>query len=291
MEKKIDFIGVGFPRSGSSWTHEMISAHPQLCGSNPKEAGFFNDPELYKEGWSKEKKYYRHCKPGQLKGEFHPGYIKDKDALERIREHNPNIKIIVCLRNPVYRTFSHFHKHKAKGKEFVATFDQVIEHSENPYVYMSRYPEKIKLLYSVFPKEQVHFIKFSDIGDTPRKVVADLYAFLGVDADYRPENLTDGVNTGGQLVARSLSLAKVLYRLEALFWNDSLAFVRKLLVKMGVRRMYDGLQNLNKKHLKKSQVKAPRLKPEDTKRLYNIFKDDIDKTEKLTNLDLNSWRQ
>ena len=41
-------------------------------------------------------------------GEKTPSYINFKKAIDRIHDYNPNIKLIIILRDPISRAWSHF---------------------------------------------------------------------------------------------------------------------------------------------------------------------------------------
>ncbi len=47
---KIDFIGIGATKSGTTWIAQCLKEHPQICGSSIKEINFFNIPFRYKKG-------------------------------------------------------------------------------------------------------------------------------------------------------------------------------------------------------------------------------------------------
>src|SRR3989344_9560618 len=128
-EFKVDFVGIGAQKCVTSWISALLHEHPDICHSRRAQTSFLNSPnrklrrgiKSYEKGkeipftndgaetnffdvWVKYKKgleyykntYYSHCKSGQIKGEFTPGYIDSPTAAERIKKHNPNVKLIVC---------------------------------------------------------------------------------------------------------------------------------------------------------------------------------------------------
>lgn len=42
MVNKIDFIGIGSGKSGSTWLWTNLIKHPEISSSNPKEINFFS---------------------------------------------------------------------------------------------------------------------------------------------------------------------------------------------------------------------------------------------------------
>ena len=103
---KIDFIGIGTQRAGTTWIANCLSAHPQICLSNPKEVHFFGSVR-YSFGLDWYKKHFS-AKPNQITGEFDAGYFASKNAAIQIKEHFPDVKIIISLRNPIEKAFSNY---------------------------------------------------------------------------------------------------------------------------------------------------------------------------------------
>lgn len=51
--------------------------------------------------------HFESCNQEKVADEFTPRYLYDKDAVERIKKHLPNTKVIICIRNPTNRAISH----------------------------------------------------------------------------------------------------------------------------------------------------------------------------------------
>ena len=54
---KVDFIGIGAPRCGTTWIAKCLSEHPQICLSSVKETDFFG--KYYRKGLSYYKSFFR----------------------------------------------------------------------------------------------------------------------------------------------------------------------------------------------------------------------------------------
>lgn len=117
---KVDFIGIGAPRSGSTWLFHALGRHPAVCLSEPKEIKYFNREDFLRpviDGDDESPyinpnhardldwyaRHYRHCPADSLKGEFSPQYLFDDAAPARIHTSFPDVKLLVCLRNPIDR--------------------------------------------------------------------------------------------------------------------------------------------------------------------------------------------
>ena len=115
---KIDFIGIGAPKCGSTWVSKCLEEHPEILFSaskTRKELRFFNHanflPDVYESYIHIDKyeekglKWYYEQFPnnesGIIKGEFSTLYLFDEQAPNRIMKHFPDVKILVTLRQPV----------------------------------------------------------------------------------------------------------------------------------------------------------------------------------------------
>ena len=55
--------------------------------------------------------------PGQLRGDATPSYMYWQPAPARMARYNPALKIVVVLRNPITRAYSHWNKEWRRGRE------------------------------------------------------------------------------------------------------------------------------------------------------------------------------
>ncbi|MGH7948538.1 MAG: sulfotransferase family protein [Candidatus Binataceae bacterium] len=100
-----DFMGVGPPRTATTWLHAALSGHVGLP-KGVKETHFF--VWEYERGIDWYKEFFRDCAPGLPVGEIDPTCFDRPQARDRIADQIPNCKIIVTLRNPVERVWSHY---------------------------------------------------------------------------------------------------------------------------------------------------------------------------------------
>jgi len=109
-ETKIDFIGVGFGRSGSNWLVHCLYEHPQI--SIPKfnlltEINYF--PEEYEVmGLKNYFKKFSDCNPSKVVGEISTLIINKKRSAKLLKRLFPNIKIIIYQRDEEKRMQSYY---------------------------------------------------------------------------------------------------------------------------------------------------------------------------------------
>lgn len=104
-----DFLSIGAPQSGSTWLYANLSKHPQVY-FHRKEMRFFEE-DFYGSlhYWSLKRHYANHyvCGSQKVKGDISPGYsITPLRRIRFVRKIMPDVRLILILRNPIYRTWS-----------------------------------------------------------------------------------------------------------------------------------------------------------------------------------------
>ncbi len=98
-----DFLGVGQPRTATSWLDTVLRGHVGLP-REVKEVDFF--VKNYARGIDWYANYFTECDPNLPVGEICPSYLGSDEARERIALHIPNCRIICTFRDPVEVLFS-----------------------------------------------------------------------------------------------------------------------------------------------------------------------------------------
>ncbi|MDP3920813.1 MAG: sulfotransferase domain-containing protein [Candidatus Omnitrophota bacterium] len=102
------FLIIGAQRSGTSALHTCLSRHPLLFGAPVKEIGYFAYNCKYGRG---DEWYERELEPGNIDAarmtfETTPEYAYFPWCAERIHVFDPNIRLIMLVRDPVDRAYS-----------------------------------------------------------------------------------------------------------------------------------------------------------------------------------------
>jgi len=202
-----DFIVMGAPKAGSTALHAALADHPELFLSPVKEPKFFlcdNQPPPRQTGpgdahsrqewiWRRDdyEDLFRDAPPGTLVGESTPLYLQDLDAHYRIARLAPEAKLIAVVRDPVDRAYSNWAHLWSDGLEPEADFlaacaaeDERQRQGWAPfwrYKGQGRYGEQLEHLYSVFPRDQVHVLRYRELVDEPQACIDAIATFLGVE--------------------------------------------------------------------------------------------------------------
>src|ERR1700724_1573869 len=109
---RLDFTIAGAQKSGTTALHHFLSKHPDISMGDQQEMHFFDNEEIFA-GPIDYEVLHQHYPPdggstdlgkapaGQaVAGDCTPIYLYWKPAMERIWKYNPQIKLIILLRNP-----------------------------------------------------------------------------------------------------------------------------------------------------------------------------------------------
>jgi hypothetical protein len=200
-----DFLIIGAQKGGTTSVYAYLSAHPHVRPGLFKEAHFFDLRFARGERW------YRSIFPlrGPLRkaraitGEASPYYLFHPLAAERAARVAPHARVIVLLRDPAERAWSHYRHEVAAGRESLSFLDAIRAeperlagaedavrtgssadlaeaHRRHSYVARGRYAEQLARWFAVFPREQILVLRAEDLFHEPDRVWAGVQDFLGL---------------------------------------------------------------------------------------------------------------
>jgi hypothetical protein len=298
MDKQsLDFLVVGTAKSGTTTLHELIKSHPEIAVPRAKEVPFFNDDELYKKGLSWYLRQHFKSQSEQKKwGTVTPQYTffrgghSPASTAKRIKNELPKVKIVVILRHPVERTFSHFKTSVRRSNE-KRTFDQAINdllanrkkldrqrkqewNASNLFLFASEYGKVLQPYFNEFGKDNVLVLYFEDLKENPNKVLKQLFKFIGVKQNYEPKSQKKHYNAGGMKPKVGLLTPKYLYKIPGLrkAWRT--------LVPYNIRKIIE--VNVNSWNAKKDNKKLDKSS-QTYKKLCRYFKPEVTQLKKYSN--------
>jgi hypothetical protein len=129
-----DFIIIGAQKCGTTFLYQLLVQHPHVKPAFAKEVHYFDL------NFGKGDNWYRSYFPLQVRnsrtyitGEASPYYLFHPHAPRRASAVVPDAKLIVLLRNPVDRAYSHYQHQvqrvKGEARETL-TFEEAIEAEE-----------------------------------------------------------------------------------------------------------------------------------------------------------------
>ncbi|HCX45158.1 TPA: hypothetical protein DGT35_00990 [Patescibacteria group bacterium] len=268
---KPDFIGIGAMKAGTTWLYQCLSEHPEIFLIE-KEFNFFSNKKKWLEGFDWYEKQLENSK--KVTGEFSVVYLPNPHAHLRIHNRYPNTKLIVCLRNPADRTFSHYlHGTKSGFINKLISFSEAVK--QFPHLTQtSCYSTFIKKYLKYFSPQQMLFLIYEDSLKDPLQYVQSVYRFLEVDDQFVPPSLEKNIFPSYK--PRFNLLEKIIYR-RALVRFAKKTWLGK---KMG-RVTSQLLFNFNKEQVSLSDA--------DRDKMEKYFYSEIKELESLIGRPLTQW--
>jgi len=223
-----DFIILGAQKAGTTTVYDNLVKHPAVHPCDIKEVHFFD------KNWRRGENWYRAHFPLKVSrrkaiekgeqwitGEGSPYYMFHPMAAERIENLCPRARLIVVLRNPVERAYSHYQHEKRKGREdlpfedALAAEDQRIgndaerlksnqyfqsfAHQHFSYKSRGRYAEQLERWFKVFPREQFLVLESGELNRNFAETFEDVYRFLGISGFELPQPKRSNVGSYDQM--------------------------------------------------------------------------------------------
>jgi hypothetical protein len=223
-----NFFLIGAAKSGTTSMWHMLRQHPQIYMSPVKEPNFFaadaRPPRLGRADgghWERisDLGTYERLFDGidgeRIVGEASVAYLNSVEAPLALRRHCPDAKLVAVLRHPVARAHSQYLMNRAVGWEPLRSFRAALNAEDvrvsngcsHIYQYRRRgmYAAQLEGYTAWFEADAIRVFLYEDLLGDPQKVMADIFAFLGVDT-FTPDvsvRLNSVQAEGGQAVNRS----------------------------------------------------------------------------------------
>ena len=195
MSKRLSFLICGAQKSGTTALAAYLRQHPKIHLPEKKELHFFDDEN--QASWPQPDLNALHChfqaaEPNQLWGEATPISVYWDPAAERIWRYNAAMRLIVILRNPIERAYSHWAMEHRRGNDPLP-FDLALEQEEarcrealplqnRVFSYVDRgfYSAQIRRLWRFFGKEQVLVLRQENLRHNPGACLERIWQHLSI---------------------------------------------------------------------------------------------------------------
>lgn len=302
-----DFLIVGAPRAGSTTLYAHLSRHPQVHMPDEKEPSFFacwGKEPFYRLLKTKERVTYvssalkdyqdlfLSANKDQIIGEASTWYLYlYKDTISNIKEiygeKSDDLKIIILLRNPVDRAWSHYNRKKINGEETLAFSEAILpETIQNrkeqglvpsyDYLGMGMYHDQVEAYLMNFHQTKI-FI-YEDFFENPSAGMASLTDFLEIDNIWI-ENPIKTYNASGLPKNKFAGIVdRLVFRPNR--FKDSFKFILPSRIRKDLKFV------LPNRLYKKDSIKI-----QQRDELRDAYKSDIKRLEKLIEKDLSRWME
>lgn len=226
------FFLVGGMRCGTTSLFSNLVRHPNIKRPLSKEIRYFDFQIRKGERW-----YLAHFplqSENKTTGEASPSYLFDPYAPARLYDFNSNARIIIMLRNPIDRAYSHY-QHAVRYWGEKESFFRALQlederisaeqqaYRESPenigrnricFSYRTRglYAEQVRNWLEVFDRSQIMIIKSEDYFSDPGQTIQNIQKFLQVDLWTPSSYLSRNVRSYEAIDDRSYSFLYDIYK-------------------------------------------------------------------------------
>lgn len=290
------FFIVGAAKSGTTSLADYLGNHPNILKPKVKEPRFFvkkniqkicdDDPMknyILKKSILNEVEYFRQFSSSNKEhlmsfdaSVFYLYYYKE--AIPQIKKMVGDVPIIIMLRNPVDRAISninflkYWHNNNIKKELELENFRVI--NNYNPiwyYKQLGLYSEQVKAYLDNFSK--VKIILFENFKKDPKKIYDEVVDFLSLNhfnlQTFNKSNVTTEPN-------------------KVLFYIRKTGLLKNLKKVIPLNLWNKFRNNLHTLFFKKS---SKDISPNDKNNLISFYSSDIDKLEKILNMNLSKWRK
>lgn len=197
------FLYAGAPKSGSSWLFEMLRTHPQIFVPAAKSTRYFEVPEP-----GPVAHYLAHfAQAGDARaiGEVaHDAYVIP-GAAERIHALFPEMRILICLREPGAMAQSLLQWWLTHTTEFGRTPREMARHTR--FRAQFDYPARLRPFRETFSKDRLKVLFYDDLKRDPAAFLRDVLWFLDVNPELAAATADRVVNPARQPRFRAITHA------------------------------------------------------------------------------------
>ena len=206
---KPNFIIAGERRGGTTALAKMLKLHPDIFIHPKGDSGWFVDDTVrsktpdFSRKWEDEHQRQDYfdwfvqagAQSQTAIGEKSADYLYWHPSHARIADFVPDTRLIITLRNPIARAWSHYWNEVAKGREVLGFEDAIAAEEErlksSPYEkycfsYLARgdYATSLAALFEHMPREQIMIVTLEELINNPKSVQKQICRFLQVDTDF-----------------------------------------------------------------------------------------------------------
>jgi len=285
MEKWPNFFIVGAPRAGTTSLYEYLKVHPLIFMSPIKEPNYFSRKtvpadyhymKLITRNNERYLKLFKNSKNEKFIGEATTHYLADPDAPYLIHKKSPNGRIIISLRDPVERMFSHYLMVLNRNIVSLSFHDQLeLEFKDrsgkqDPGLRLDSgmYSESVNRYLEVFGKKNVKILIFEEWTVNIKNTINEILKFLELSQIINYfENKSHNKNTVTKVargtLAKHLLQSKTANKIaKSLLTTSTRNFLR---VKMFSKQVNNLLMD------EKDRITLKEFYEKDVKKLENIL--------------------
>ena len=182
---------IGVAKCGTDTLNSFLHLHPSIA--NRSVETFYFDKH-----YDEDLEWYRQqmlpSKEGQVVMDRVVGHINREETLDKLKQYNSSVKLLVILREPVERTLSWYGEYLSLGRaknKTLLKFEDIVLKPDGEEVNIAsgpiktgRFSESVARCYDRFPKQQIHIIDGDKFAEDPYGELKKVETFLKIDNFY-----------------------------------------------------------------------------------------------------------
>jgi hypothetical protein len=289
MDRHIEIMIAGAEKAGTSSLKAYLGQHPELAMHPQQELMYFAADDEYRKGLDHTLKRYYGAADGRRLVAKSVAIMYVPEAAMRLHDHNPQVRIVIVLRNPVDRAYSAYWHSRLRGWEQLDSFEQALEaepgrisdderHARfHGYRLRGQYDVHLRRLMATFSAPLEVFLT-EDLASDPAGVCRSIFAAAGVDESFAPDVST---RDNASAAARSERFAA---------WLAGDSFTKRALARIGATRQRD-LIRAAVDRLNSRPFTPPPMDPETRMALVQDFQRSNERVAELIDRDLADWNR
>ena len=196
VQRRVDFLICGTQKGGTTALDSYLREHPAICMANRKEVHFFDQASSFHTDGGHYSSYHAHFSPQPWHrriGEATPIYMYWREAPQRIHAYNPAMRLIVLLRNPIDRAYSHWNMERSRQAETLSFADAIrceeercreaLPYQHRVFSYLDRgfYLEQLQRLWHCFPRSNILILPSEQLRRQPLATLHQVCDFLAIN--------------------------------------------------------------------------------------------------------------
>ncbi len=225
--RKPDFIVAGGHKCASTWVMRNVGRHPEVFPIF-QELNYFGRNDLSIEGYKRYMNRFRNAEDNQVAGEKSTE-CSYWDTAELASAHMhatlPDVKVVIILRDPVYRSWSHYRWRLYEGfiPDNDVSFEEYVEKWDPRYdpwrIVGNSWYSMVVVPYIKLFGANLKIVFYEDMVRDPGKVYESILSHIGVkDTRFRPTKLCERVRHSTRVGEMPRDLYSALY---AKYYVDS----------------------------------------------------------------------
>lgn len=193
MRDKI-IIYAGMPRSGSTTLYHNLKKHPDVCVPFRKETFYFTFN--YYKGIQWYNSLYDDAKPAQICFDISPDYFYDEETIKRILDFNPDVKVILGIRDPIewilslYNQLGTYDLKIPPFPDFIKDYPLTIGSQTKHLDFRGMFPRMINAYKSAF-RDNLLIYDFTLFQESQLNILRIIEKFSGISAYFEQDRFDD----------------------------------------------------------------------------------------------------